>query len=191
MSVRKVEKELTARSEGELSASTTLKQMLIEAISEMGYKWDIHLPTFLTAPSLARLLWLDLVYRKALDVPGCLVEFGSQWGASLNTFLLLKQIHELWDAGRRIISFSEFEKGFNSVDPKDGEFIKKGDYSVKEKWDQRLKTILLTHAAKSPIGPERNFEIIPGDAPHNFRNYLKKCPELILSHVHFDLDVLS
>ena len=191
MNIRKLGNEVSARSETEVKDSEQLKSLMLNSIPQMGAKWDIHLPTFLTAPSLARLLWLDTVYRKALDVPGCLVEFGSQWGASLNTFLLLKQIHEPWNAGRRILSFSTFGEGFKSADTQDGAEVKVGDYGVAQDWEVHLKSILKNHAARSPIGSEANFEVMPGDARETFRAYLEAHPELILSHVHFDMDVYA
>ncbi|MBC8095258.1 MAG: crotonobetainyl-CoA--carnitine CoA-transferase, partial [Akkermansiaceae bacterium] len=191
MNIRKVGNEVSARSEAEVNASGELKSLLLESIPQMGPKWDIHLPAFLTAPSLARMLWLDTVYRKAMEVPGCLVEFGSQWGASLNTFLLLKQIHEPWNAGRKILSFSTFGDGFKSADKQDGANVKLGDYSVADEWEVNLRHLLKSHAARSPIGAEANFEVIPGDARETFRAYLEAHPELILSHVHFDMDVYA
>src|SRR5437762_12126 len=108
MSIRRLGNEISARTETELAGSETLRELLINTVPAMGPKWDIHLSTFLTSAALARLLWLDFLYRKAIEVPGCFVEFGSQWGASLNTVLLLKQIYEPWNAARRIVSFSTF-----------------------------------------------------------------------------------
>jgi hypothetical protein len=163
----------------------------MQNLPQMGPKWDVHLPVFLSAPSLARILWLDLVYRKAIDIPGCLVEFGSQWGASLNVFLLLKQIYDPWNGGRRIMSFSIFEEGFTSVDPKDGSKVELGDYGVAKKWEENLVNILKSHSLRSPLAPAQNFEVMPGDACKTFRSYLKSHPELILSHVHFDMDLYA
>lgn len=191
MSYRKLGNEFSSRSDSELKASPELRQLLLGSLEQMGPKWDIHLPVFLTAPSLARMLWLDTVYRKAIEVPGCLGEFGSQWGASLNVFLLLKQIHEPWNASRRILSFSTFGEGFKSADAQDGAAVNVGDYSVADDWETKLKSILKSHALRSPIGAEANFEVNPGDARETFRAYLQAHPELVLSHVHFDMDVYA
>jgi hypothetical protein len=189
MDHRKLGKEFSSRSDQDISSSAELRQLLVESVGHMGPKWDVHLPVFLTPPSLARMLWLDVVYRKAIEVPGCLVEFGSQWGASLNVFLLLKQIHEPWNAGRRILSFSTFEEGFKSVDPKDGSGVAVGDYGVAANWEKSLTQILNSHALRSPLGAGQNFEVIAGDACATFQAYLESHPEIILSHVHFDMDV--
>lgn len=146
---------------------------------------------FLSAPALARLLWLDHVYRLALTVPGCLVEFGCQWGASLNTFLLLKLIHEPWNAGRLILGFSYFEEGFPELNSQDGQGAQRGDYGVVRAWDEKLQSLLEIHACKSPLGSKFNHRIIRGDARETFPKYLKDHPELVVSLAHFDLDLYA
>ncbi len=185
----KVGNEFTSRKEQEIEAGNVLRAKLLETLPHMGSKWDIHLPLFLTPASLARLLWLDTVYKEAIHIPGCLVEFGSQWGASINTFCLLKQIHEPWNAGRRLLSFSLFEEGFLSVDEQDGNISEAGDYRVSKGWDEELRNILYLHSQRSPLGAGSGVEVIPGDAVVNFREYLESNPELMLSHVHFDMDL--
>lgn len=118
--MREVGNEISARPEVELAAANEMRDLLLRTVPQMGPAWDSHLPVFLRAPVLARLLWIDLVYKRAIDVPGCLVDFGSHWGASLNTFVLLKLIHEPWNASRRILSFSTFGDGILSSDAEDG-----------------------------------------------------------------------
>ncbi|WP_286784718.1 MULTISPECIES: class I SAM-dependent methyltransferase [Pseudomonas] len=188
MSYRRSDKEFTARREDELASGDFLNQLLAQSLPGLGQKWDTHLPVFLTAASIARIFWLDLVYQKALEVPGRVLEFGSQWGASLNVLLMLKMIREPWNAGRKIVSFSTFADGFVSVDAKDGE-SRLGDYAVSPEWRENLERILETHAARSPIGAKDNFSIIEGDVRETFPKWLKDNPEALISHVHFDMDV--
>jgi len=186
---RRVARELSARSAAEMSANDDLRTLLHESLHELGDKWDVHLPVFLTAASLARVLWLDFVYQKAIEVPGQLVEFGSQWGASLNVFLLLKLIREPWNAGRVINSFSTFAEGFVAVDSKDGQATAAGDYAVKTGWEHALQAILEKHAVRSAIGAANNAKIIPGDATQTFPVWLEQNPKALISHAHFDMDV--
>lgn len=189
MTYQRTQNEFTSRKEEELAAGDALNALLSQSLPGFGRKWDNHLPAFLSAPSLARILWLDFVYRRALEVPGRIVEFGSQWGASLNVLMLLKLIHEPWNASRRIISFSTFEQGFVSVDRKDGADVQVGDYAVAENWKQVLEQILETHAARSPIGARENFQIVEGDVRETFPRWLEENPEALISHAHFDMDV--
>ncbi len=189
MTYQRTQHEFTARKEEELAAGDELNALLTRTLPILGRKWDNHLSAFLTAPSLARILWLDSVYRLAIEVPGRIVEFGSQWGASLNTLMLLKMIHEPWNASRQIISFSTFEQGFVSVDSKDGPGSQVGDYAVAQGWQHALERILEIHAARSPIGAKENFQIVEGDVRETFARWLEENPEALISHAHFDMDV--
>jgi hypothetical protein len=181
--------EITQRSSTQIDRQKEDLDRLLSTISGMGPKWDLHLLTFLSPVALARCLWLRKVYRLAQKTPGVLVEFGSQWGASMNIWLALKMIYEPWNIGREIISFSLFEEGFKDIDQKDGKSLQKGDYAVQKNWEMQLKEILLSHAANSPIGPNNNTEIIKGDVVETFPAWLETNPQAIISLAHFDLDV--
>lgn len=189
MGIEKIGNELTSRSEEQTRKNDILRDILLKTIPSLGGKWDVHLPLFLTAPSLARILWLDQVYRLGLDVQGSVVEFGSQWGASFNIFNLLKIIHEPWNASRHILSFSIFEQGFNEIAKQDGSSAKVGDYSTSDGWDKVLEKIIEINTGSNGIQSCKKFEINAGDATVTIRNWLKKNPHAIFSHVHFDMDV--
>lgn len=183
--------EFTTRSADEMQQGESLRSLLAGSIEQFGPKWDVHLPVFLTAPSLARILWLDQVYRSAIDVPGRCLEFGSQWGASLNILLLLKMIHEPWNAGREIVSFSTFAQGFAGVHEADGAAVAAGDYAVSQDWRPRLEGLLGAHAQRSPIGAERNYSVIEGDVSQTLPGWLEANPEALISHAHFDMDIYA
>ncbi|KHT01968.1 hypothetical protein AB6D30_07705 [Pectobacterium brasiliense] len=186
---KRTHSEFTSRSDAELQNSDDLNKLLASTLPFLGQKWDVHLPVFLTAPSIARILWLNQVYLKGIDVPGRIIEFGSQWGASINVMLMLKLIYEPWNAGREIISFSTFSDGFVTINEKDGGISKIGDYAVLDKWEVKLEEMLNIHASRSPIGVSDNFSIINGDVCDTFPKWLEDNPEAIISHVHFDMDV--
>lgn len=187
--VNKAGNELTSRSAEQLNAGDELRGVLLDVLPQLGEKWDVHLPLFTTAPALARQLWLNSLYEQLLPVPGIIVEFGCQWGASLNTFAMLKLIHEPWNISRKIVGFSYFEEGFVATNPEDGEHVVKGGYAVQDGWGRRLSQILRAHCASSPIGAERNYGVVQGDALEEFSIYLKSHPETLISLVHFDLDL--
>lgn len=145
---------------------------MLRTIPKLGVKWDVHLLTFLTPAALARLFWLNMVYLKALHVPGCLVEFGTQWGASLNVSMLSKLIHEPWNASRRLIAFSKFHSGFPQPTAKDGQRTEAGDYRVAQNWQAELERILSIHSACAPSRIGCSFEIIEGDVRETLPKYL-------------------
>ncbi len=176
-------------SEKRIESLDSIKSILLENIDYLGERWASHLPLFLGSSEIARMLWLNTVYQAAINVPGSLVEFGSQWGASLNQFNMFRLIYEPWNVSRKIIGFSLFEKGFKDVSEADGKLAREGDYSVKKNWETILDKILSLNQYPSPTG--KNHKIIEGDVSGTFEKYLHENPELVISHAHFDLDIYT
>ncbi|PTT82974.1 crotonobetainyl-CoA--carnitine CoA-transferase, partial [Pelomonas sp. HMWF004] len=110
---------------------------------------------------------------------------------SLNVLLLLKLIHEPWNAGREIVSFSTFEQGFAGVHAADGAAVAAGDYAVSQGWKACLEGLLGAHAQRSPIGAARNFSVIEGDVTETLPSWLEANPEVLISHAHFDMDIYA
>jgi hypothetical protein len=174
-------------SEKRIESLDSLKTIFLENIDYLGERWASHLPLFLGSSEVARILWLNTVYQAAINVPGSVVEFGCQWGASLNIFNMLRLVYEPWNVSRKIIGFSLFEKGFKDVSEADGKLAKEGDYGVKNNWESILDKILSLNQYPSPTG--KNHKIIEGDVSETFEKYLNENLELVISHAHFDLDI--
>ena len=144
---------------------------------------------FLGAPEIARILWFNEMFLKVKDIPGIIVEFGSQFGTSFNIFQMLKIIHEPWNPSRKLVSFTTFNKGLTNVNKKDGSMVEEGDYGVPQDWKEIFETILEINTTQSPVEP--NYEIIEGDVSKTLPKYLIKHPETLISLAHFDLDIYS
>jgi hypothetical protein len=172
------------KSESRVKRYERIKDILLDNLNNMGPKWYAHLPLFLGAPELARILWFNEIYQKIIDVPGVIIEFGSQYGASLNTFSTLRTIYEPYNVSRKILSFSTFASGFVNTDQKDGTLVSDGDYSVPLNWEYNIKEVINTNSFN-----DNKIEIFDGDASKTFAEYLKNHPELIISCVHFDMDI--
>ncbi|MFC7668497.1 hypothetical protein ACFQT0_14780 [Hymenobacter humi] len=99
---------------------------------------------------------------------GVAMEFGVRWGQNLALMHALRGIYEPFNYNRKIIGFDTFG-GFPSVDPKDGDRVKEGDYGVTENYQEYLTQILALHEADSPIPHKRKFEWWPATPP-------KPCP---------------
>lgn len=188
---RRVNHEFTERSEADITASQASRDLLGSTLPILGPKWDIHLLTFLTPAAAARVLWLSEVYRLGLCVPGSLVEFGSQWGASLNIWCTLKTIYEPWNASREITAFSQFETGFQSLTGHDGTVAAEGDYAVPADWPSKLITVLKSHLDPYNNRIADKVSIVPGDAAETFAVWLAERPHALISHAHFDMDVYA
>lgn len=187
----RVNHEITERSEHDITAGQSNRDLLGSALPLLGPKWDIHLLTFLSPAAVARLLWLRKVYRLGLDVPGSFVEFGSQWGASLNIWCALKVIYEPWNSSREIAAFSQFEEGFRSLTTHDGGSVKEGDYAVPSDWEPKLAQLLRSHVSAYSRQVANKVQIVSGDASITFSRWLAERPHTIISHAHFDMDVYA
>jgi len=78
-----------------------------------------NLGLFLRRQSLARILFMNDLYKKIVNVPGIVVEFGVRWGQTLALFESFRGLYEPFNQGRKIVGFDTF-KGFPSIDSKDG-----------------------------------------------------------------------
>jgi hypothetical protein len=153
-----------------------------------GAQWNYHSTVFLKRQVLSRLLYQDLLYRKQLEVPGVICEFGVHWGATMTTLLNLRGIHEPFNHSRRIVGFDTFA-GFPAVDEADGGFSKAGDYATSEGYEAELESILALHESFSPISQLRKFELVKGDVAETLPRWLEQNPHAIVSMAVFDMDI--
>ena len=190
MKIKKEGKIIVSKyASGRVENLSKLKKIFENNIDNLGDRWATHLGLFLGSSELARILWLNEIYKKNLEIPGNVIEFGSQYGASFNLFNMLRIIYEPWNVGRSLYSFTTFEDGFVDVDEKDGEMVDLGDYAVTKNWKKILESILKINSKPSPVGDLYN--LIEGDVSKTFPQFLLKNPHVIFSLVHFDLDVYA
>ena len=140
--------------------------------------------------SLSRVLFLNEVYQKIVNVHGVVMEFGTLWGTNLALFQNLRGVYEPFNHSRKIIGFDTFE-GFSSIAPKDGSSkeIKPKNYSTPKGYDNYLEKILAYHETQSPIQHIRKFELVKGDALLTLPTYFKKNPETVIALAFFDMDL--
>lgn len=150
----------------------------------------MNLGLFISRQNLSRILFMNELYKKIIDVHGIIIEFGVRWGQNLALFQSLRGIYEPFNYNRKIVGFDTFA-GFPSIDEKDGNShaIEVGAYSVTENYEEYLKEILDYHEKESPISHIKKYEIIKGDAIVEIKNYLAKYPETIIALVYFDFDL--
>ena len=189
MDNKKKSREVTNRQQKDLARGLHSLDALIKNIENFGNRWDMHLPLFLTAPSLARLLWFNEIYKKTIKVSGNVIEFGTQWGASFNTLIMLRLIYEPWNDSKKLYSFSNFGQGLSNVTSADGSEVNEGDYATINDWKPILESILSNNSANRPDTRCNIFEIIEGDAETNFSDWLEQNPHAIFNLIHFDLDI--
>lgn len=166
-----------------ISRSIQLKETKIPEIELLD-----NLGLYMTRQNLSRILFIAELYKKIIETPGVIMEFGVRWGQNMSLFSMLRGMFEPYNYSRKIIGFDTFE-GFPNVHSKDGEKAKSGDYSVAANWEKELENLLSFHEQNAPIGHKKKFELIKGDATQTVKEYLKGNQETIISLAFFDFDI--
>ena len=149
-----------------------------------------NLGLFINSKELSRILFFDHIYKKIIDVPGVVMEFGTRWGQNLSLFSSLRGIYEPFNRHRKIIGFDTFT-GFPSINIKDGksDLMKKGQLSLTKNYQNYLEKILQTLENDNPLNHIKKFEICKGNASIELKKYLKKNPQTIVALAYFDFDL--
>ena len=149
-----------------------------------------NLGLFLKSKDLSRILFLNHIYKKILDVQGVVFDFGTRWGQNMAVFSALRGIYEPFNRHRKIVGFDTFS-GFPKVSKQDGksDLMKSGNVTVSKNYEQYLEEIMAAHEASYPLSHIKKYEIIKGDASVTIKKYLARNPETIVSLAYFDFDI--
>jgi len=149
-----------------------------------------NLGLFLSSKNLSRILFMNYLFEKIIDVQGIVIEFGTRWGQNLALLASLRGIYEPFNRHRKIVGFDTFE-GFPAVSEKDGksDMMVKGSLAVTEKYVDYLVKVMEYNEQDNPLPHIKKFDIRVGDAVTEIDNYLKEFPETIIALAYFDLDI--
>jgi hypothetical protein len=149
-----------------------------------------HIGMFLNRQLLSRIIYMQQLYSKILDVPGVVMEFGVRWGQNLALFEVLRGIYEPYNYTRKVIGFDTFA-GFVGTGDEDGDadLVEEGAYSVTPGYEHYLARLLDYHEKQSPVSHIKKYELVKGDAGSTIRKYLDDNPETIISLAHFNMDI--
>jgi hypothetical protein len=149
-----------------------------------------NLGLFLNSKNLARILFMDHLYRQIINTQGIIIEFGTWWGQNIALFSSLRGIYEPFNRHRKIVGFDSFT-GFPSISEKDGnsDLMVKDNLSLPENYVEYLKKIMELQEKDSPMSHIKKFDLVVGDATLTIDKFLKEYPETIISLAYFDLDI--
>lgn len=187
-STQKIGGEFTQKQSNELSDDEVLFAMTGELLPRYGIHWNAHNLVTLKRQSLSRIIYCYELYKKIIDIPGVICEFGVQWGATLNTLMNLRGMLEPYNHSRKIFGFDTFE-GFAGVDKIDGNHHARGDYATIEGYENTLEKLLNIQERFSPLSHLKKFELVKGDASETFPKWLRDNPHVIVSMAIFDMDL--
>lgn len=148
----------------------------------------VNLGLYMRSGALARLLFLNEIYESILQLPGCVVEFGTWWGQSLVLFENLRAVHEPYNYTRRIIGFDTFE-GYRDPGDRDkrSETIKRGGYATSRSYETYLDELLDYHQSENVMGHIRKHRLVTGDATQTAPKYFAEHPEDVVALAFFDM----
>ncbi len=149
-----------------------------------------NLGLFLSSKDLSRILFMEHIYKKIIDVQGVVFDFGTRWGQNMAIFSALRGLYEPFNRHKKIVGFDTFS-GFPRVMKEDGSspLMKKGNISVTKNYEVYLEQVLNYHEGISPLAHIKKFEIVKGDAVLELEKYLNKHKETIVALAYFDFDI--
>lgn len=149
-----------------------------------------NLGLFLKRQNISRILMLNEMYKKIVNIHGIVVEFGVHWGSSLALYESLRGMYEPYNYNRKIVGFDTWE-GFPVIDEKDGDsrIAKVGAYATTKGYESYLEKVLHFHESNSPLSHKKKFELVKGDATKTIHEYLKAHPETLIAFAYFDFDI--
>jgi hypothetical protein len=148
---------------------------------------------FLRSPILARIIALNNIYQKIVNIPGSILDLGCWWGQNSVLFENFRSIYEPFNKQRKIIAFDTFE-GYTNWSQKDqkSEVLNQNTYSTSSGYENFLKELLETHEGNNNIPHIRGcHEIIKGDATITVPGYFQKNPDTIVAMAAFDLGLYN
>ncbi len=149
-----------------------------------------NLGLFLNSKDLARILFMDFIYRQIIDVQGIIFDFGTRWGQNMAIFAALRGLYEPFNRHKKIVGFDTFS-GFPKISKQDGRsnLMFKGNIAVTNNYIQYLTQIMEYHEKSNPLSHIKKYDIRVGNAVKEIDKYLKEYPETIVALAYFDFDI--
>lgn len=182
---------VSIRTGSEKSALSQLRAIAESLLPAFGDEvWHRHSLVTMNVSAMSRLLYLNDLYQRIVDVPGVICEFGVHWGATLAQLINLRSIHEPFNQSRTIYGFDTFA-GFPAVHEKDGEAYRVGDLATQDNYEETLDHILGLLETFPPLSQVKKYGLIKGDAGVTIDQWLDDHPHAIVSLAIFDMDLYA
>jgi hypothetical protein len=148
----------------------------------------VNLGLYLRSTQLAKILYLDELYQRIVNLPGIVVEFGIWWGANLALFESFRSVYEPYNWTRKVVGFDTL-KGYPSIAPKDGSsaYAKIGGYTVTEGYEEYLSRVLGAHEVDNVMSHIKKYDLVKGDVLETVDRYFVDNPETVIALAYFDL----
>lgn len=124
------------------------------------------------------------LFKRIIDLPGEIIEFGVFKGVSLLRFAMLRNLLSSENA-KKIVGFDTFDKFPETKNPVDAKHTM--DF-INEAGNQSISTDALYETLEWR-GVNKNIELIRGDISYTLPEYVKLHPELKVALLHIDVDL--
>jgi hypothetical protein len=189
LKITKLDSQPVFADENIVALYARLKELTQFDLDASGTLWNWPLAGAITAPTLGRLLYFADLYRKVLDVPGEIFEFGTHFGAGASTLINLRSLFEPRNQSRILRVFDTFA-GFSGVKNCDGDLVSDGDFMVPDGYQENLEAKLRIHESVSNWSrPSPGFSVHPGDVRETLPDFLGKNSATVISMAIFDMDI--
>ena len=149
-------------------------------------------PAYVLRRDIPRFLAHYELFKKTLDLPGCIVELGVYKGASFFTWSNLAETFCASDRYKKVFGFDHFEglkeNQFSEQDGKRDENVQKMAGGYKCTADEVRELVNLHNNDNLLPGSER-CRLIEGDIMDTIPQFLEDNPGLKISLLHFDMDL--
>jgi hypothetical protein len=149
----------------------------------------VNLPLFMRSGSLAKLLFINEIYQRIVDIPGGIFEFGVWMGQTTVLFENLRAVYEPYNSQRRICAFDTFT-GYTGIGDNDkpSEIISEGVYTVSQGYETYLRELIDYHEHENVNAPRSSRHLlIKGDASVTCKAHIEANPHLIVALAYFDM----
>jgi hypothetical protein len=166
---------------------------LDQLFESRGYKSKSILrnwPAYVMRRDIRRFLSHYELFKKTVDLPGCIIDLGVYKGASLFTWSNLLEIFCANDRSKKVFGFDHFQ-GLQNFNIKDGAFDAaadklEGGFSSDE---EDLRILQYLHSIDNHTPGSQRVELVVGDIKETLPIFLKDNPGLRISFLHFDFDI--
>src|SRR5947209_3516395 len=148
----------------------------------------VNLGLYMRSGALARILFLNELYQKIIDIPGIVCEFGVWWGQSLALFENLRAAYEPYNHVRRIVGFDTFA-GYTNITAADkrSTTIEEGVYAVPPGYEAYLDRLLSYHEKENVMSHIRKHELVKGDAAISSGEWFARNSGTLVALAFFDM----
>lgn len=170
-------------------------ETLAEIFNNRDYSYEDILrnwPAYVLRRDIPRFLAHYELFKKTLDLPGCIVELGVFKGASFFTWSNLAETFCASDRYKKVFGFDHFEglkeEQFQEKDGRKDNSVQKMAGGYKCTADEVRELVRLHNNDNLLPGSER-CRLIEGDIMDTIPKFLEENPGLKISLLHFDMDL--